>query len=561
MLAGSLPSSPKGKHMDIVTYVIIAVLAAALGACIILLRQRARAGDAPGLAGELSVARADNARLETELAVERERAGRVPVLEQSLAASAEDLAQANALAGRAERDLAVALAARTRLEGEVTSSGARIMAPETQLSANDAERVALKVADSEKAVQVSERDATILGLQTLLAETQQGLRDVTARHGETTTELATLRETLDQERRAADDKLKLLNDAQDTLTNQFQVLANNLMTQHGEAFSKQNKEQIEGLLAPLRERIKDFQQGLQNAHAESLKERAALGAQIKQLSAVSATMMSETPNLTRALKGKTQTQGAWGEMVLATLLEKSGLREGEEYFTQRTHQGEEGRRLRPDVVVNLPGGDHVVIDSKVSLVAFEAHINAETEEARALNLRRHVDSIRTHIKNLSGKEYQAISDGGLDYVVMFVPIESAWAVAVHEEPALTLLAAECNVAVATPTTLMMALRTVHSVWRVERRNTNAEAIADRAGKLYSKFVAFLADFTQIGARLTQATDSYQTAMGKLSGGPGNVIKQIEMLKEMGAKTTKAIPAALLGDGSESNNNEEGEQAA
>jgi DNA recombination protein RmuC len=542
--------------MDIVTYVIIATLAAALGACFILLCQRTRAGDATELAVELNAARAEIARLETELAVERERAGRVPVLEQSVASGAADLAQAQVLAGRAERDLAVTLEARTRLEGEVTASGARVAALETQLLASEAERVALKVADSEKAIQVSERDATIQGLRALLAETQQGLRDVTARHGETTSELATLRETLDQERRAADDKLKLLNDAQDTLTNQFQVLANNLMTQHGEAFSKQNKEQIEGLLAPLRERIKDFQQGLHNAHTESLKERAALGAQIKQLSAVSATMMSETTNLTRALKGKTQTQGAWGEMVLATLLEKSGLREGEEYFTQRTHQGEEGRRLRPDVVVNLPGGDHVVIDSKVSLVAFETHINAETEEERALNLRRHVDSIRTHIKNLSSKEYQAISDGGLDYVVMFVPIESAWAVAVHEEPALTLMAADCNVA---PTTLVMALRTVHSVWRVERRNTNAEAIADRAGKLYSKIVSFLTDFAQVGTRLTQANETYQAAMGKLSSGPGNVIKQIEMLKDMGAKTTKTIPAALLGN--DEGESDEGERAA
>ncbi len=547
--------------MEIVGDVIVAVLAAALGACFILLRNRNQKGELSGLSGELHAARAYNARLETELAVERERAGRVPALEASVTSGAQELAEVQAVAARTERDLAVAREARTRLEDEANASAARAVALGAQLESSERERVALKVADSEKAVQVSERDATIRGLQALLAEAQQGLRDVTARHGETTTELATLRETLDQERRAADDKLRLLSDAQDTLTNQFQVLANNLMTQHGEAFSKQNKEQIEGLLVPLRDRIKDFEQGLQNAHAESLKERAALGAQIKQLSQASATMTAETTNLTRALKGKTQTQGAWGEMVLATLLEKSGLREGEEYHTQRTHQGEEGRRLRPDVIVNLPGGDHVVLDSKVSLVAFQAHINAETEEERALALRRHVESVRTHIKNLSGKEYQSISDGGLDYVVMFIPIEGAWAVAVHEDPELTLLAAECNVAIATPTTLMMALRTVHSVWRVERRNANAEAIAERAGKLYTKFVAFLTDFAQVGARLTQANDTYQSAMNKLSGGPGNVIRQIETLKEMGAKTTKAIPTAFLRDESEDADREENDEAA
>jgi DNA recombination protein RmuC len=551
--------------MQIVSYILIAALAAALGACIVLLRKRmlvpAAVRDDPAIAEAVNAARQECARLETELAVERERAGRVPALEQTLAARETDLAEAGAARGRAERDLAVATEARTRTETEIATLGERVASLVMQLAASETERVALKVADSEKAVQVNERDGAIAGLKQTLAKAEDALRDMTASHREAATELATLREALDQERRAADDKLKLLTDAQDTLTNQFQVLANNLMTQHGEAFSKQNKEQIEGLLMPLRDRIKDFEQGLQNAHSESLKDRAALGAEIKRLTAVSATMTAETTNLTRALRGKTQTQGAWGEMVLATVLEKSGLREGEEYHTQRTHRDDEGRRLRPDVIVNLPGGDHVVLDSKVSLVAFEVHINAETEEERALALRRHVESVRAHIKKLSGKEYQAISAGGLDYVMMFIPIEGAWAAAVNEDPELTLLAAECNVTIATPTTLMMALRTVHSVWRVERRNANAEAIAERAGKLYAKFVGFLNDFAQIGDRLTQASDSYQGALSKLRGGPGNVIWQIEMLKAMGAKTTKAIPAALLGDRAEGSEASENEEAA
>lgn len=540
--------------MQIVTYILIAALAAALGACIVLLRKRTPgatpAQQDPAMAEAVSAARQECARLETELAVERERAGRVPALERTLATRETELAEANTARGHAERDLAVAVEARTRTEVDMAALAARAALLVTQLSASDAERVALKVADSEKGVQVSERDAAIAATRKTLVKAEDDLREMTARHAEAATELATLRETLDQERRAADEKLKLLSDAQDTLTNQFKVLANNMMTQHGEAFSKQNKEQIEGLLVPLRDRIKDFEQGLQNAHAESLKDRAALGSEIKRLTAVSATMTAETTNLTRALKGKTQTQGAWGEMVLATVLEKSGLREGEEYHTQRTHRDEEGRRLRPDVIVNLPGGDHVVLDSKVSLVAFEAHINAETEEERALALRRHVESVRAHIKKLSGKEYQAISAGGLDYVMMFIPIEGAWAAAVNEDPELTLLAAESNVTIATPTTLMMALRTVHSVWRVERRNANAEAIAERAGKLYAKFVGFLHDFAQIGDRLTQASDSYQGAMSKLRGGSGNLIWQIETLKQMGAKTTKAIPTALLGEGSD-----------
>ncbi len=546
--------------MQIVISLLIAALAAALGACLVLLRKRtpAAAQQDQANAAALAAARQDCARLETDIAVERERAARVPALEEALAAKTAEVVDVGAARARAERDLAVATEARTRTEADAAALGTRISSLEASLSASDAERVALKVADSEKAIQVSERDAAIQVLQQALAETREALREMSERHANAATELATLRETLDQERLAADEKLKLLNDARETLANQFEVLANGLMTKHGEAFSKQNKEQIEGLLVPLRDRIKDFEQGLQNANAESLKERAALGAELKRLTAVSATMTAETANLTRALKGKAQTQGAWGEMVLATVLEKSGLREGEEYHTQRSHQNDEGRRLRPDVIVNLPGGDHVVLDSKVSLVAFEAHINAETEEERAVALRRHVESVRTHIKKLGGKEYQAISAGGLDYVMMFIPIEGAWAAAVNEDPELTLLAAECNVTIATPTTLMMALRTVHSVWRVERRNANAEAIAERAGKLYAKFVGFLNDFAQVGARLTQANDSYQGAMNKLSGGSGNLIWQIETLKQMGAKTSKAIPAALLRDEREGADREEDE---
>jgi DNA recombination protein RmuC len=260
-------------------------------------------------------------------------------------------------------------------------------------------------------------------------------------------------------------------------------------------------------------------------------------------------MTSETSNLTRALKGKAQTQGAWGEMILATILEKSGLRKGEEYFSQTSHTTDDGQRLRPDVLVNLPGGQRIVIDAKVSLNAFEAHVNAGSDDDRDTYLQRHIASIRTHIKTLGDKAYQVHTNGGVDYVIMFVPIEGALAVALQEAPDLTSEALVRNVNIATPTTLMIALRTAASVWQVERRNQNAEAIAARAGQLYDKFVGFTDDMGALGKKLEQAQSSYSDAMSKLTTGTGNLLRQVDMLKTLGAKVGKMLPSNLL-DGTE-----------
>lgn len=361
--------------------------------------------------------------------------------------------------------------------------------------------------------------------------------------------LAVKEEALIQEQKQSSEKLRLLLDAKEALTKEFQVLANDVMARHSESFSKQNKEQIDVILQPLREKLAEFQQGLQTAHTDSAKERAALGEQIRSLGETSAKMTNETTNLTRALKGKAQTQGAWGEMILSSILERSGLRENEEYFVQKSFDTDGGQRLRPDVIIMLPGGQHVILDAKVSLVAFEANVNAETEEERLASLKRHVDSMRIHIKTLSSKEYQSVGGGNLDYVVMFVPIEGALAVAVQSDPELTSFAVQNNVAIATPTTLMIALRTVDSVWQVERRNRNAEAIADRAGRMYDKFVSFVDDLQALGNRLHQAQSKYEEVLGKLSRGPGNLTRQFEQMKELGATTRKSLPAALLADDS------------
>lgn len=359
--------------------------------------------------------------------------------------------------------------------------------------------------------------------------------------------LATLAETLDQERRQAAERLALVTEAREHMSKEFRVLAEGVMTQHSTTFTRQNKEQMEAILAPMRQKLSEFQQGLQSAHVESSKDRATLAEQIRTLTQTGARMSSETQNLTQALKGKTRTQGAWGEMVLATILERSGLREGEEYNSQETFTAEDGKRLRPDVVVNLPGGQRVIVDSKVSLTAFEACINADSDAERTTQAKAHVTSLRNHIRGLSGKTYQNLPGISLDYVIMFVPIEGALALALQEDPELTACAAEANVAIATPTTLMIALRTVAAVWKVERRNSNAEEIAALAGKMYDKLVGFVEDMQEIGTRLNQTHKSYDAAMNKLSSGRGNLLRQAQRVSELGGKASKRLPADLLCD--------------
>jgi DNA recombination protein RmuC len=382
--------------------------------------------------------------------------------------------------------------------------------------------------------------------QTLL-ERGQDLASLRAENSELVRKLSQAETRAEEQAKQADEKLKLLAETRESMTREFRFMADEVMVRHTEAFSKQNKEQIDVVLAPLREKLSEFQQGLQNAHTESAKERATLAEQIRQLSVTSGAMTSETINLTRALKGKAQTQGAWGEMILATILERSGLREGEEYLTQESFTAEAGQRLRPDVIVNLPGGQKIVIDSKVSLTAFEAHVNAESDADAARYLADHVGSLRGHIRGLNSKSYAGSVGSELDYVIMFVPIEGALAVALNAAPDLTSLAAEQNVAIATPTTLMIALRTVANVWRVERRNQNAEDIAKRAGALYDKFVGFMDDMGKLKRQIDNARDIYDEAEKKLSAGKGNLVNQVELLKKLGAKTSKSLPPALLTD--------------
>lgn len=339
---------------------------------------------------------------------------------------------------------------------------------------------------------------------------------------------------------ASAEKIEVLSKIRSDMETKFGELAREALKVQGEAFSKNNIEKLTATLTPLKEHVGHFERELKAVHKATVEDRAALKAEILQLTKRSEDISKEATALTRALKSDQQRQGAWGEMILENILERSGLREGEEYETQAHRTGSEGERLRPDVVVHIPGGKSLVIDSKVSLTAYTDAVNAETDEQAAAARKRHVVSLRTHINTLSKKGYQTAEDTTVDYVILFVPIEGALSEALREDGGLTEFALENHITIATPTTLMMALRTVANVWAVERRNRNAEEIASRAGLLYDKVSNFVGNMEGVGSRLRQAQDSYDKALGQLSRGSGNLLWQAETLKNLGAKSTKKI---------------------
>jgi DNA recombination protein RmuC len=345
-------------------------------------------------------------------------------------------------------------------------------------------------------------------------------------------------------------KIEMLTKVRREMEIQFKELAENALKAQGESFSKANIEKLEATLTPLKEHVGHFEKELRQVHEETVKDRERLKTEISQLSRRSEAISQEAISLTKALKGDTQIQGAWGEMVLENILERSGLRNGEEYETQAHRIGVNGERLRPDVVVRIPGGKSLVIDSKVSLLAYNEAVNADTDVEALASRKRHLASIKNHINSLSAKGYQTAENSTVDYVILFVPIEGALSEALREDPTLTEHALERNITIATPTTLMMALKTIANVWAVDRRNQNAELIANRAGKLYDKVYGFVQNMERVGERLDQAQDSYTQAFSQLSKGKGNVISQVESLKNLGAKTSKKINTEF--DGADDN---------
>lgn len=337
-----------------------------------------------------------------------------------------------------------------------------------------------------------------------------------------------------------------IEELQQKFIKEFENLANKIFEEKGSKFTEQNKEKLNEILNPLKEQINKFEQKVEETNKESIKGHASLREQLQMLKEMNQQITQEAKNLTTALKGQSKTQGNWGEFILESILEKSGLVKGREYVAQESITTESGKRFQPDVIIKLPGNKSIVIDSKVSLNAYQKFISIEDEHQKQLALREHINSIRSHIKNLSSKNYQNLYQlESLDFVLMFMPIEPAFALAVQNDPAIFNDAFEMNIVIVSPSTLLATLRTIESIWRQEKQNKNALEIARQGGALYDKFVGFLEDLKSIGDRLDQAKDSYDNAWKKIKEGTGNLVGRAEKIKKLGAKTSKSLPQNIL----------------
>lgn len=333
---------------------------------------------------------------------------------------------------------------------------------------------------------------------------------------------------------------------QEKFSKEFENLASKIFEEKSTKFTIQNKENIDSILRPLNEKIKDFEKKVEEVYVNDSKERATLFQQIKTLHELNQQMSKDATNLTNALKGQTKTQGNWGEFILETILEKSGLVKGREYLVQESITTTDGKRFQPDVIIKLPESKTLIIDSKVSLNAYERFVSSEVESDRAANVKEHITSIRNHIKNLSSKNYQNLYElKSLDFVLMFLPIEPALSLAIQNDMNLFNEAFEKNIVIVSPSTLLATLRTIASIWRQEHQNKNALDIARQSGALYDKFVGLLEDLKSVGEKIKATQNSYEDAMKKLSTGRGNLIGSVEKIKRLGAKTTKAVPQNLL----------------
>jgi DNA recombination protein RmuC len=337
-----------------------------------------------------------------------------------------------------------------------------------------------------------------------------------------------------------------LNHLQEKFTKEFENLANKILEEKTQKFTEQNKENLKNILSPLQDKILHFEKKVEDTHKESIDYHAALRQQIVSLSEMNAQMSKETINLTKALKGDSKMQGNWGELVLERVLEKSGLEKGREYEVQQAFTTPEGTRILPDVIINLPDGKKMVVDSKVSLTAYEKYVNEEDDAQQNLHLKEHVNSVKRHVEQLSDKRYQDIYQmESPDFVLLFIPIEPAFALALQEDLTLYNKAFEKNIVIVTPSTLLATLRTIDSMWTNQKQQENAIEIARQAGALYDKFEGFVSDLIKIGKKMDEAKVEYSAAMNKLTEGKGNLVTSAEKLKKMGAKAKKALPEAIL----------------
>lgn len=395
-----------------------------------------------------------------------------------------------------------------------------------------------------------------LGIQTMLSgmevekdmlkERASALSIIQEKYTQSVSEISELRVRLEEERSQNSEKLALLKQAEEEMKLQFSKLANDIFEQRSKVHAEQNRLQLDTILKPFKEQVDAFGKKIEENYITETKERHLLKDQIVQLRSLNERLSDDANNLTKALKGENKTQGNWGELILEKILESSGLREGYEYETQGSYKDETGKMYRPDVLVHLPDEKDIVIDSKVSLVAYEHYINAEDEGEKQSALKQHVSSVRAHIKGLSEKKYEELTGlKSLDFVLLFMPIEGAYMLALENDANFFQEAIKQNIMVVGPSTLLVTLRTIEYIWRNERQEQNAQEIAEKAANLYDKFVGFVEDMEKIGSQIHKTQESYDAAMNKLHTGKGNLIKRTEDMKKLGIKTKKKIENSLL----------------
>jgi len=375
---------------------------------------------------------------------------------------------------------------------------------------------------------------------------EENIKQLTAELASERAKVFDLNSSLSSLRSDYNNKKEEIEQLQKKFTTEFENLANKIFDEKTTKFSEQSKTNLQEILNPLRERISEFEKKVEETNKESIKGHASLREQLQMLKDMNQQITQEAKNLTQALKGSTKTQGSWGEFILENILQKSGLVKGREYKTQEVIYSEEGKRFQPDIIVSLPDNKSIVIDSKVSLTAYEKCISSEDDLQRQLALKEHITSIRNHIRNLSSKNYQSLYQlESLDFVLMFMPIEPAFALAVQNDAELFNDAFDKNIVIVSPSTLLATLRTVASIWRQENQNRNALEIARQSGALYDKFQGLITDLIDLGKRMASMQKGYEEAMKKLYTGRGNLISSIEKIKRLGANTTKSLPQQLL----------------
>ena len=390
-----------------------------------------------------------------------------------------------------------------------------------------------------KTLELEERALRAQALENELAQ----LTEVGIKHREQIAQLQTL---IEQERKQTDEKLALLANSREQMTLEFKTIASEILEDKSKRFTASNKESISEILRPLNDKIQLFEKKVDETYDRESKERFSLAREIRGLQELNIRISEDAVNLTNALKGESKTQGTWGEVILETILEKSGLVKGREYETQVSLKAEDGSRAQPDVIVHMPENKHVIIDAKVSLKAYEAYCSEDNAERRSELLKQHVASVKNHVKTLSSKDYQNLmSLNSLDFVLLFMPVEAAFSIAVQADGSMFTDAFEKNIILVGPSTLLATLRTIQNIWRYEQQSQNAIEIASSAGLLYDKFVAFVSDLDEIGTRIDASRKSFDKAHNKLVSGRGNLLGKVEKLKTLGARASKKHAEHLL----------------